>query len=95
MGKHSSQIQLDTQLNFQGGLIGSFLIESEMRGKPAISFTAIVDEHKITSESMQAYTGIVNELLGLSGVKMDELFSMAKFRPVLKEMNANAHGIFS
>ena len=70
-------------------------MEAELRGKSAISFTAIVDEHKITSESMQAYTSIVNELLGLPQVKMDEIFMMPKFRPVLKEMNNNAHGIFS
>uniref|UniRef100_A0A7S3N2N3 Uncharacterized protein n=1 Tax=Strombidium inclinatum TaxID=197538 RepID=A0A7S3N2N3_9SPIT len=93
--KHSAQVSPDNQINFQGGLVASFLMEAEMLGKPAVSFKAIVDEHKVTSESMQAFTGIVNDLLGLSSVNMDEIFLMPKFRPVLKELNAVTHGIFS
>jgi len=41
-----------------------------MNGKAAVSFKCIVGEHFITTESLQAFTSIVNGLLGLGSVDM-------------------------
>jgi len=67
-----------------------------MRGISAISIKAIVDQHFITSETLQAYTPVVSDLLpGLGTLKLDEIYNYKQFKPVLKEMNQKSNGIFN
>ena len=49
-------------------------MNAEMYGCAAITFKAIVEQHLITTESLQAYTPIVHNLLGLKDTKMDQIF---------------------
>jgi hypothetical protein len=70
-------------------------MNAEMYGTGAITFKAVMDEHCITTEGLQAYTPIVAGLMGLKDVNMTEIFKFAKFRPVLKELNAKTNGIFN
>ncbi len=39
-------------LNIVGGFGGAMLVEAEMKGIPAALFTAIVDSHYVTSETL-------------------------------------------
>ena len=65
-----------------------------MQGKPAVTFKVITDQHPITLETLQAFTPIVNDLLGQT-VDMGKIAGMSKFKPVLKELNARSHGIYN
>ena len=86
---------MDTQFNFTGGLSAAFLQEAEMYGLGAIAIKSIDTEHRVTVEGMQAFTPVVTSLLGLPANKMDDIFEAAAFKPVLREMNAKSHGIYS
>ena len=88
------QMSADNQFNGQGGLIAALIMEAEMQGKPAVTFKVITDQHPITLETLQAFTPIVNDLLGQT-VNMGKIASMIKFKPVLKELNARSHGIYN
>ena len=50
-------------------------MNAEMYGGSAISFKAIVEQHVVTIESMQAFRPIFNDLLGLN-VDFDKLPKM-------------------
>ncbi len=92
----NSRVTLDNQFNWTGGLTAAFMIEAEMRGVSAVSFKAIVDQHFITTETLQAYTPVVSDLLpGLGTSKLDEIYKYKQFKPVLKEMNQKSNGIFN
>ena len=88
-------VQPDTQFNANGGLIAALMMNCEMYGRVSITFKAVMDEHCITTESLQAYTPILAGFLGLNDVNMTEIFKMPKFKPVLKELNAKSNGIFN
>ena len=94
LSAHNSRIQLDNSFNPTSGLIGGFLMRGEMEGVSVVNFKVIVDEHRVTSESLQQFGPIVNDLFG-HGANMDEVFLMKQFKPVLKELNAKSHGIFN
>ena len=95
IAKNASQdFQNENQFNPTGGFIAAALMNAEMYGGAAISFKAIVEQHVITIESMQAFKPIVNELLGLN-VDFEKINKMKQYKPVLKEMNAKKNGIFS
>ena len=65
-----------------------------MQGKAAVSFKVITDQHPITLETLQAFKPVVNDLLGVAA-DVDKIAGMAKFKPVLKELNARTNGIFN
>ena len=46
-------------------------MHAEMIGLPAACITAIVDSHFVTSETLQAFTPVVSELLGATDVNME------------------------
>uniref|UniRef100_A0A7S3CMX2 Proteasome assembly chaperone 1 n=1 Tax=Strombidium rassoulzadegani TaxID=1082188 RepID=A0A7S3CMX2_9SPIT len=94
-GLKLSQVALDNQFNFVGGLMGAFLVQSEMEGVEAAAFKVIVDEHRVTSESLRGYQPLLQHLLGFKSVNLDEVHQFRQFRPVLKEMNAKANSIFN
>ena len=52
VAQQKSRVTLDNQFNFLGGLQAQFMMEAEMQGKPAVAFKVIVDEHRVTSESL-------------------------------------------
>jgi hypothetical protein len=60
LNENKDVIQADNQFNWTGGLIAGFLIEAEMNGGSGVSFKAILDQHFVTTESLQAFTPIVN-----------------------------------
>ena len=92
LSSNATQFTPDNAFNFTGGLTAALLMEAEMLGKPAISLRCIIDQHVITTEIMQSYAPIVS-LLNIP-VNLEQISSMSKFRPVLKEMNQKKHGIF-
>ena len=70
LAANKEQIEADTAFNWQDGLTAALLMEQEMNGKAGVSFKCIVDQHFITSESLQGFAPIVNQLLGLKNVDM-------------------------
>jgi len=59
-----------------GGMMAALMMESEMSGLAAINVKAILAEHCVTLESLQAYTPVLKDLLEFPGAqdKMDEFF---------------------
>ena len=86
---------IDTAFNFTGGLTAAYLQEAEMTGLGAIGVRSIDTEHRVTVEGMQAFAPVVQQLLGLPAAKMNDLFDAPAFKPVLRELNAKSHGIYS
>ena len=82
-------------LNIKGGLGGAFLVEAEIKGYSAAVLTAIVDSHYVTSETLQAYGPIVNELLQVQNADLKTIAKFAMFKDVLKEENNRSHNIFN
>lgn len=93
ISSNSTQFTPENAFNFTGGLTAGLLMEAEMMGKPALSLRCIVDQHVITTEILQSFAPVVNQLLNIEA-DLSNLSSFAKFRPVLKEMNQKKNGIF-
>ena len=66
-----------------------------MYGLSAAHFVAVVDSHYVTSETLQAFSPIVDQVLGLSNVKMSEIHKAPGFKEVLKEVNNRSHNIYN
>lgn len=58
-------------LNLIGGFQAAILIYAELNGIPAAVFTAIVDSHYVSTETLQSFTPIIHDLLDLHDIKMD------------------------
>jgi hypothetical protein len=82
-------------LNVLGGLGAQLLIHAELNGISAVVITAILDSHYVTSETLQAFSSVVNKLLDLPSIKMDEIHRFKAFKEVLKEENSRGHNIFN
>lgn len=78
-----------------GGLTAGVLIHAEMNGLSAAHFVAVVDSHYVTSETLQAFSPVVEQVLGISHVKMSEIHKAAGFKEVLKEVNNRSHNIYN
>jgi len=84
--KFDGHVLADNQLNPTGGLAAAFLMHAEMYGQAAMTITAIIDQHFITSETLQAFDGVVNTLLGHK-FDFTEIYKAKQFKPILKELN--------
>ena len=69
-------------------------MHAEMYGKSAIGFKVVVEQHVITTETLQGFEPIVNGLLNQS-YDFSKIFRAANFKSVLKEFNAKSNGIFN
>jgi hypothetical protein len=70
-------------------------VEAEIKGIPAALFTAIVDSHYVTSETLQAYSHVINQLLEITDVDFEKIARFPQFKAVLLEENARNHNIFN
>lgn len=93
-GAYQDHIAQDNQLNAAGGLSAAFLIHAEMYHQPALHLKLIVDQHFITTETLQSFAPLVNGFLGVK-FNFDEIYKAPKFKSVLKELNNKKHGIFN
>ena len=64
-----------------------------MYGQAALSLKMIVDQHFITTETLQAFDVVVNGLFN-NQYDFSKIFKAANFKTVLKELNAQTNGIF-
>ena len=78
-----------------GGFGASILVHCEMEGIPAACLTIIVDSHYVTSETLQAFAPIFNELLDLKSISFEDMTKYKTFKEVLKEENSRDHNIFN
>ena len=90
----SGHIEPEYTMNSNGGFIASILQEAEMTGSSAILFKAILDQHVITSESLQAFGPVLKNVLGID-TDLTEVYRMKSFKKVLLEMNAKKNGIYN
>ena len=70
-------------------------MHAEMNGVPAACFTAIVDSHYVTSETMAAYAPVFQQVLGINDIDFGNLTKYKAFKDVLKEENSRGHNIFN
>lgn len=83
-------------LNLIGGLQAGILIHAEINGLPAAEFVIVLDSHYVTSETLQGFSPIVNEVLELNNkVKLDQIHKFPAFKDVLKEANNRGNNIFN
>ena len=94
-GAFSGHILADNAFNGSGGLNAGFLVECEMNGCSAIIVKAIVDQHFITTETLQAFAPVVSDILGIKDKDLSKIVGFKQFKPVLKELNAKKNGIFN
>eukprot|EP00347_Sterkiella_histriomuscorum_P009862 403339590 len=97
LASFTSKIQPAGVLNLIGGLNAAILIHAELNGIPAAEFVSVVDSHYVTSETLQAFTPIVQEVLGFNeaSANMNEIHRLAGFKEVLKEVNNRNNNIFN
>ena len=93
-GSYQDHIAQDNQLNVAGGISAAFLIHAEMYGAAALHLKLIVDQHFITTETLQSFAPLINGFLGVK-FNFDEIYKSPNFKPVLKELNNKKHGIFN
>ncbi len=78
-----------------GGPLAIMLIHAEMNNLSAACVTTIVDSHFVTSETLQAYTPLVTDILGITDVNMAEIYKHPAFKKVLTEHNSRDNTIFN
>lgn len=82
-------------LNIIGGFSAAVLVHSELNGIPAAEFVSIVDSHYVTSETLQAFTPVVHEVLGLDKINMADVHRLPNFKEALKEANNRDNNIYN
>jgi len=63
LSKFTEKYQPAGVLNLIGGFDAAVLMYAEMNGISAAEFVSIVDSHYVTSETLQAFSPVVHELL--------------------------------
>jgi hypothetical protein len=72
------------------------LIHAELNGIPAAEFVTVLDSHYVTSETLQGFAPVVNEVLELQNyVKLQEIHKYPAFKETLKEVNNRGNNIFN
>jgi len=70
------------------------VVQGEYRQKAVTVFTLITDQHEVSTETLQGYSSVINDLLGLA-IDFDNIWQMPLFKSVLKESNNKGHNIFN
>jgi hypothetical protein len=71
------------------------LIYAELNGVSAVSLTGVVDSHYVTSETLQIFTPVINDLLEMKSINMADIQKFPAFKDTLKEENSRGHNIFN
>lgn len=66
-----------------------------MNGWAAVCLTTILDAHYVTSETLQAYAPVFNELLQIPTIDFSDMMKFKKFKEVLKEANSRDNNIYN
>jgi len=75
-------------MNQSSGFTAGLLVHAEMYGLSATNIVAIADSHYLSSESLQGYAPIFNNLLNLSkDYNLQDIATFTHFKAIIKESN--------
>ena len=82
-------------LNIITGYGAGILVHAEMNGISAVYITAILDSHFVSSETLQGFAPVINDLLQVTNVNFADVTRFKKFKEVLKDVNSRDHNIYN
>ena len=82
-------------LNILGGFAAALLVHSEVSGISAVCVHSVVDSHYVSSETLQSFSPVIIDVLGISDFKIEQVARLPAFKTVLKEVNNRGNNIFN